>query len=50
MERLFLKIVTKTEKRMDKYTAELEELFDKWSKCSYVDWDGDTDNSQGECC
>ena len=50
MERVFMKIVTKTEKRMDRYSEELEELFDKWSKCAYVEWENETDTSEGECC
>lgn len=49
MERVFMKIVTKTEKRMDRYSEELEELFDKWSKCAYVEWENETDTSEGEC-
>lgn len=33
---------------MDKYTEELHELFDKWSKCTYNELD--TDISEPECC
>ena len=50
MERVFLKIVTKTEKRMNRYSEELDELFDKWSKCAYAEWDNEADSSEGECC
>ncbi|CAK9050843.1 unnamed protein product [Durusdinium trenchii] len=48
LERIFHRIVNKTEKRMDKYTEELHELFDKWSKCTYNELD--TDISEPECC
>lgn len=48
LSKQFNKLFTKTEKRMDKYTEELEELHEKWAKCTVKRDVSDEDDSDDD--